>query len=383
MSVLNFFSNDSLINKVDIVIPSKDRPIQLHLLLESMNKYLRGIGRITITCQSTTDDFQQGYDLLKKRVLKNTTFNDLRNNSNEIVFRKRNSLREVYKAFMDSGDSDYIMVLIDDDVFIRDYDLTNDSASKYLFQHKEVLACSIRLGDNLSDQVFYTTDDGIFTDVPRGHANSLLLSGKPRFISPKLGYETSKLIANSYYEQDYLLWEWPSNLNVPHWSCIFSTTSHIYRKSIYLEMIKKFGRENFQVIEGKGFKYYKCILFKKYSILINIVKALDKFQMAISGKYFNFGSYEVFEVLLYKLLQRKNSWINETVPYLMVAPRKSVVAIMDYKTSHNRNIDIDKTNTLNSFYLSGKIINLNDISYDMIFSPWQIYKDRKFVNYNK
>jgi len=377
--------------KVDIVIPSKDRSMQLHLLLESMNKYIKGMGRITITYQSSSNNFRKGYELLKKRVLTDVSFSNLRENSDSIVFRSRKSLPEAYDAFMDSGDSDYIMPLIDDEVFIRDYNLINDAASKYFFANDEVLACAIRLGDNLSDQLSWTLDDGVFYDNPRGHANSLLSNGKPRFISPILGHEISESIMLNYKKQEYLLWEWPANLNVPHWSCIFSTTAHLYRKSLYLKMYEMFGRDSFMEIEYKGFEYLKKQYLKKVekksisSVIYYFLffeKYFNRFEEKIIGERFGFTKYGIFEILLFKILCRGNLLSVKNIPHLMVSPRKSVSVNVDYDSSHFRPGDKKIGATLNSYYLSGKIFRLDEISSMDYFFPKQYLMERSYREYN-
>ena len=74
---------------VDIVIPSKDRAIQLHLLLESMSRHLKGMGRITITWQVENLELRKGYELLKSRIEESDKFLDLRNNSKSIIWVER------------------------------------------------------------------------------------------------------------------------------------------------------------------------------------------------------------------------------------------------------------------------------------------------------
>ena len=354
--------------------------MQLHLLLESMGRHLKNMGRITISWQGSDDEFIKGYELLKKRVYEDEAFASLRKNSKEIIFRQRTSLSEVYKAAMDPGDFNYIMPLVDDDIFIREYDLVNHPASRYLFENDEILSCSIRLGDNLSDQVSSTTGDGVVYETPRGHAVSLLSTGKPRFIIPR---HYHLLSSNKGTVADYLVWAWPENLNVPHWSSVLSTTGHIYRKRMYNEMYNKFGKDNFLNIEGEGFRYLIKNFLMVSSGTFGFLRILDKLLMIIQEKKGIYGQ-ELLLVLLAKYLYRKRTHQNEDmpVPYLMVCPRHSVICNIDNNTSHNRKKNITIMEGYNRSYLNGYIISYDMIPIDKIVFPLHVVEEYRMRKYS-
>jgi len=363
---------------VDLIIPSKDRAMQLHLLLESMGKHLRSMGRITITWQGSNDNFIAGYELLKKRVLESPSFSSLRQHSKEIIFRQRNSLREVYDAAMDSGNSDYIMPLVDDDVFIRDYDLLNDPASKYFYEHDDTFACAIRLGDNLSEQVSHSLDDGILHSQPRGHGDSVTITGKPKFIYPVYGYMMSREGLEEYHSKKYLVFDWRKNLNVSHWSCFTSVTSMIYRKRDYVFLINKFGKNNFLRIEALGRLYYmkKAVSLSAIYYTFCFVNYLLSFMLAPIGKTYNNDLLNyLYAFLSDTFLFRKN--IGNTI----VVPKESVVAMFGSGGSNNRkNIGDDINVVLNDRYLSGKILDLTTYSSLKILTCWNIYMG-EFIDY--
>jgi hypothetical protein len=50
--------------KIDIIIPSKNRACQLQLLLRSIEKYFKNVGKIFIIYKATDGSFQKGYDKL-------------------------------------------------------------------------------------------------------------------------------------------------------------------------------------------------------------------------------------------------------------------------------------------------------------------------------
>lgn len=364
---------------VDILIPTKDRAMQLHLLLESMGRHLKNMGRITITWQGSNGEFVKGYELLKQRVNEDSAFALLRKNSKEIIFRQRTSLAEVYEAAMDSGDSNYIMPLVDDDVFIGEYDLVNAPPSRYFFNHTEVLACAIRLGDNLSDQVSHSLADGVLDEKSLGHGTTLLSIGKPRFLYPKLGHTLSNAILEEYKSAEYLLWSWAANLNASHWSCALSTTGHIYRKSFYLDYYQRFGKENFLNIEGKGLNH----LIQKAingNHLLKTANCLDWLQDKFLTKKCFHGE-DLFLILLLKHLERSEQ-LNPAIPYLMVAPRVSVVVNLDVRTSHNRNIGINLIKDWNTQYLHNTlIIDSTPLNGLKVFFPFQVFTEFRLIYY--
>ena len=60
--------------KVDILIPSKDRPAQLHQLLSLIGDNADGIGKITITIQASNSKYMEGYKILQERLKKDDCF---------------------------------------------------------------------------------------------------------------------------------------------------------------------------------------------------------------------------------------------------------------------------------------------------------------------
>lgn len=373
------------VNCVDILIPSKDRAMQLHLLLESMGRYLKNMGRITIAWQGSNDDFIVGYELLKNRVMHDSAFITLRKNSKEIIFNKRNSLREVYDSAIESGNSDYIMPLIDDDVFFTDHDLVNNQASQYFFDNSSVLSCSIRVGDNLSDQLSSSFADGLILDKPVGHATSLISSGKPRYNQPVYSHEldTGDNADNSR-NLGFLMWAWPDNMNVPHWNTIWSTTSHIYRKAQYLEHFRTIGRENFLLIEKHGQTRQLKEFIGLHSILFDMLSFIDKLQAKLL-KIFGLYEQNVLQILLSKVLYRKRLQQNRgfVKPVYMVAPENSVVVNLDAGVSHHREggFGHNLVQLFNQEYLAGKIISHADIPFHNVKFATHVFNKFRFIYY--
>lgn len=367
---------------VDVLIPSKDRAIYLHRLLQTMSSHLKGIGRITITWQADNVSFADGYRLLEKRVRNDAVFSSLRSNSREIVFQQRKSLHEIYNVVQDSGESHYILPLVDDDVFIRSYELSCAEASQIFFKDKDVLCCSIRLGDNLSCQVSHTVGDGVFHDRSKGHAAALLSTGKPVFISPVIGHKISAKIIDSYNNQEHLIWNWVNSLNVVHWGCPVSTTSHIYRKNFYLEMFKKFGQENFLLIEGLAQEYLLKAMLGRLGFIYPVIKVADWMQTRLFHTIFKLHNTDIIKIIVYKLWSGKK-WGNRSIPQKIVSPRQSVVVNLDTGTSHNRKIMVAQCAELNAEYLAGKIISVCKYETMNLFFPLHISDEIFLKNYNQ
>ena len=226
-------------NYVDIFIPTKDRAMQLHLLFNGINNHLSSIGQITVSFQASNDEFRSAYKLLEKRLTNDDCFKKIRNNSQLIVFKERNSIEKVYDHFQESGESDFILQLLDDEVIVGNYDLYQDEASQEFFKHENIVACCLRLGDNISEQNSWSKDDGILIDRPIGHASSLFSFGKPNYLIPKIGHKISHEIAKNYGKEGFLKWAWPLNINTVHWSQPCSLTGYIYRRNFLLNLYKK------------------------------------------------------------------------------------------------------------------------------------------------
>ena len=320
--------------------------MQLHLLLESMSCYLSGMGRIVISWQGSNDGYVKGYELLMKRVRKDAVFSSLRNNSREIIFRKRGSLSEVYDAVQDSGDSDYIIPLADDEVFVRPYDLINSSASQYFFANDDVHCCALRLGDNLSCQPSSGSNN---SPDATGHFDALISTGKPKYLYPR----HNKFQGPRIDKHEHLLWDWVENLNVPHWGLPTSVTSHVYRKKDYLTWLEKYGKNNFLLIEGAAKKYLEGIAILPLG-LIYLVRVLDFVQMKILKL---FGIYEqaIIQILLWKILGRVSMLRNRKVRRIMIAPDVSVCFSFDIDSHHRISTGVSQKN--NKEYLDGKIMD--------------------------
>ena len=369
-------------NLVDIVIPSKDRAMQLHLLLESVSKFVKGIGNITVSWQGSSPDYIASYELLIKRIMKDKKFFSLRKNSKKIEFVQRNNLIEVSNSIKNSGSSNYILILVDDDVFFKSIDFSKERSFHFFINNRDVHAYSIRLGDNLSSQLSQSDVSGIISEQTIGHAFSIYASGKPQLLYPvyshKLGFSNFK------EHKDYLVWAWPMNLHVPHWSLVFSSSGSIYRKKTYIKYLNKISLGDFLSLEGKGQEYF----IKKFigmSLIYWAFKFLDLIYMTLvrQKKIYN---QNIFINLLVKYLYLKGKKINNdnNFGFKIVCSKNSVIVNLDAKVSHHRNGGFGQNfiRTMNDKYLKGKIIKHSEIPFSRIKFPTHVFQDFKFKNFN-
>ena len=344
-------------NKVDILIPTKDRACQLHLLLSQISKNLKGIGRITITIQSSSDDFEKGYSILKQRVARDNTFRNLRKNA-EIIYHKRDSLAGIIDSLKYLGESKYILPLTDDEIFHKKYDLENAPASQYFFNNPSVLACAIRLGKNITHK------------LPESHRKALYVNGQPTFHNG---------------EENIMIWSWPDNLHTYHWACVASGTGHIYRKDAYLEWFHKFGQDNFLNIEGEGVKYLSRKLFGLPQLFDKVLDIADLIQMRFLNKVFGIYEQDVLRCVFYKFLYHIPILYREGIPFIMVSPLESVTTSLDINTTQEwrpvYSNPFASNIILNQKYLKGEIISTDFINTSILDEP-AIRDPRKISPFN-
>lgn len=98
--------------KADLVIFSFDRPLQLYACLESISKYLSGLGNISVIYRTSNDEFEEGYNEVKQSFL---DVNYVKQNDKPLEDFKPLFLQETF-----SSSNDHILFCVDD-VIVKDY----------------------------------------------------------------------------------------------------------------------------------------------------------------------------------------------------------------------------------------------------------------------
>jgi hypothetical protein len=344
--------------KVDILIPSKDRPAQLHQLLSLISKNVNGIGQITITIQASNIDYKRGYEILNDRLLKDDHFKLLRNKS-KITILYRDELSKISEALDHLGNSELLLVLSDDELFFGSIDFENNFAVKKFIDDSNILACSIRLGKNITPILPYT--------------HKYFTRAQPSFIEQS---------------PEHLIWTWPDNLDTYHWACIFSTSGHIYRKNEYLKMFRLFGNENFLLIEGNAVKrFVKESLFISNNLL-SFVQFLDHIIEKVLRSLTKINPQPVIFNLFIKYLYRLKVFEKKSTQFKMISLGQSVTAAIDINTSQVWRDDSPhfiSNDAINQKYLHGYVFS-NDVINSIEFDEPNLRDSNKikgvsFINY--
>ena len=105
---------------VDIVIFSKDRPLQLFSTLESILKFVKGYNSIYVLFNATTEDYLESYSNLNRiKEFKNIHF------VNETQYGFANT----FKLLLDELKGPHLMMEIDDAIYCDDIDLKKHSTA--------------------------------------------------------------------------------------------------------------------------------------------------------------------------------------------------------------------------------------------------------------
>lgn len=119
---------------INATIFSFDRAIQLHLLLESIEKNAKGIFNINVLYKCSSEEFKKSYDLLKDRF-------------KEINWVEETNFKEQTLKLMET-DLPYTCFFTDDDIIygkIKEKDII-----QCLEEDEEIFCFSLRLGKNVS-----------------------------------------------------------------------------------------------------------------------------------------------------------------------------------------------------------------------------------------
>jgi len=124
---------------INIIVFSKDRPMQLELFIRSFNKYVKNFNNYIINVLYTysNTNFKKGYDKLFDMGYTN------------IVFVKENKFKLDLINLIDSRLTEFILFFVDDNVFKNDFDFYDNQMN--LFKNdNEILCRSLRLHPNLT-----------------------------------------------------------------------------------------------------------------------------------------------------------------------------------------------------------------------------------------
>ena len=213
---LNSLQNEEHRKKADLIIFSYHRPLQLYALLESMEKYVKGLQNISVIYRSDDEKFTKAYEKVNKRF------------SNVNFIMQTHPKKDFQPLLLDTlqRSNDYIIFAVDDILF-KDYvDISHcleslEKTKSYFF--------SLRLGDHITYHYM--------GDYPQPIPHHIMLSDNV------MGWHIDAAKGDWYY---------PTSVDVT-----------IYRKEDILQDFTSFSFHNPNSLEINWFEFYKKKHLKK------------------------------------------------------------------------------------------------------------------------
>jgi hypothetical protein len=199
-------------------IPSKDRPAQLHLLLESIRHNCpKGLfDKITILYKSTDFEYEDGYSLVKRR------FQDL-----PLIWQRDSG--DFYRDFvkwMGRCDDNLMCGICDDCLFYRPLPLAAKQHIDETMSDDSIYCFAFRLGFNTNLQYYITGQ-------------------KQRQLS-----DLQNVIVADDWHNGVIKWNWKIRKDTDNYGYGFSLDGHIYRTKEMLSLTKKYPTDCLRNLEG-------------------------------------------------------------------------------------------------------------------------------------
>ncbi len=209
------------LNRADLVLFSYDRPLQLYSFLESVKKYIFGIEEIHVIYRVSNNEFESGYDIVKKDFA-------------DVIFHKQLKADDFKPLTLESifnNGSRYIIFGVDD-IIVKDY-VNLGTCINYL-EKSNSYGFYLRMGKNIVECYMHFNEP---TPVP-----------KMNQISPPVTLSEARR-AQSNGSPEYLLtnvyngvFQWSLNDGKGDWKYPNNLDMTIYRKSD----LKQLYNYNFQ-----------------------------------------------------------------------------------------------------------------------------------------
>lgn len=239
--------------KADLVVFSFDRPLQLYACLESMEKYITGLGQISVIYRTSNDNYEVGYQKVKDRFQSVRFFKQGKNPRQDF---KQLTLKAAFES-----SASYLLFAVDDIVVKDVVDLTQTIR---LMEKTQAFGFFLRLGKHIDYS--YMTDE-------------------PQQMPPAWEIES-----------DVFAWQFKQGERDWKYSCSVDMT--LYKKSEIESLLRKLDFHNPNLLESawalKGRKRAIGLCFSESKIVnlpINIVNQ--------SNIWFNrhINSYSPLELL--------------------------------------------------------------------------------------
>ena len=244
-------ANQNSHDLVSLVIFSYNRPAQLYAFLESVKKYVSGLGAVSVLYRTDSGRYQDAYEKVKK------SFPGI------AWYHQKNpphDFKPLLLSILDSMSSEYVLFAVDDNIVKDSVDLS--MCVRYL-QTTNAYAFFLRLGENIT----YSYAERLLNPVP-AHVDL-----------------NNEICAWQFY-QGRFDWAYPNNVDMT-----------VYRVVDVLPAFRNLLYQNPYTLEGSwasiGYDRRKLGLFFKTSKIVNV--PVNVVSTSWANRYMH--SYTVEELL--------------------------------------------------------------------------------------
>jgi hypothetical protein len=280
----------SLKSQVDLIVFSFDRALQLYAFLESIEKHVTGLGKISIIYRCSNDDHVLSYlKVLKK-------FSNLDINAIKQSEKPKEDFKNILINEFFTGTSKYILMAVDD-IIITDNINLNKCQKIFIKANKKqgnILGFYLRLGRNIVLDYF-----GNKSELPK----------------------TTKFIGNS------LIWVLGSAKG--YWGYPNSVDFVIYEKSYILPQIKNLQFHSPNTFEGEWHRVFSKKNNLKKGICFETSKIVNIPTNSVQEDWtnYNMNSYSTYELLSHF---NKNLKINIDLFYKLLPDKCHMDILYDF-----------------------------------------------------
>ncbi len=140
---------------IPLFVTSKNRPAQLRLLLESLNRNCPELFNVSVLHFSSEGCYKEGYEKVKEEnLLENVQWSEERTKWPHVE-RANGVFTEQFYEFLNANRDGHFALMVDDNVFFKKISISADDITKLL--DEETFSFSFRLGKNNTTMLLLIT----------------------------------------------------------------------------------------------------------------------------------------------------------------------------------------------------------------------------------
>ena len=129
--------------KTDVVLFTRNRPLQTHAFIEGLLQMVSGVNKLWVVSHTDGDKFKTGYENVHKCFKKRINM--------EVISDNKEGFGKVFDDILHNSVADYILMAVDEILWLRPVDLTKITCLMYHLQD-QIFTFQLRLGDNVLPQ---------------------------------------------------------------------------------------------------------------------------------------------------------------------------------------------------------------------------------------